>query len=279
MEWRVGDVRIVKVVEFESAVDLSTLFPLFEPSTAKRHPWLWPDFIDEDGLGRMSVHALVVDTGERRIMVDTCIGAHRENLIVPPLDEAFLDHLAAAGYSIDVIDTVLCTHLHFDHVGWNTRLVDGAWVPTFPRARYLIGRRDWEHWRNAAHDPGICNIAETVRPVVEAGLVDLVDTTHQVCPEVRLVPTPGHTPGHVSVVVESRGERAVITGDLAHHPVQYGEPDLGMYADHEASVAASTRRSFLSERAQDGALVIGTHFATPTAGVVRAEGTSFRFDT
>jgi glyoxylase-like metal-dependent hydrolase (beta-lactamase superfamily II) len=187
----------------------------------------------------------------------------------------FLDALAAAGYTTDDIDIVLCTHLHFDHVGWNTRLVDGAWVPTFPKARYLFGRVEWAHWQVTDHS--YINHDETVQPIVDAGLADLVETTHQVCDEIRLTPTPGHTPGHVSVVIESGGERAVITGDMAHHPLQFARPDIGMEADSDGDQAALTRRAFVAERSADGALVIGTHFATPTAGRIEPDGEHWRF--
>jgi glyoxylase-like metal-dependent hydrolase (beta-lactamase superfamily II) len=193
---------------------------------------------------------------------------------MPAMPSTFPEAMAEAGYPLEVIDTVVCTHLHFDHVGWNTRLVDGQWVVTFPNARYLFGRVEWEHWSSTEGD--YSNVADTVRPVVDAGAADLVEVDHVLCPEVRLVPTPGHTPGHVSVVVESGGERAVITGDMAHHPVQFAEPELAAPADSDSAAAARTRRTFLGERAADGALVIGTHFGGPTAGRVVADGDTWR---
>jgi glyoxylase-like metal-dependent hydrolase (beta-lactamase superfamily II) len=164
--------------------------------------------------------------------------------------------------------------LHFDHVGWNTRLVDGKWVVTFTNARYLIGRVEWEHW--SVTDGDYSNVGDTVRPVVESGAADLVEVDHQICPQVRLVPTPGHTPGHVSVVIESGGQRAVITGDMAHHPIQFAEPDIAAPADSDSPTAAKTRRLFLAERAHDSALVIGTHFGGPTAGRVVPDGDTWR---
>ena len=157
--------------------------------------------------------------------------------------------LRRPGYAIADIDTVVCTHLHFDHVGWNTRLVDGKWVVTFTNARYLIGRVEWEHW--SVTDGDYSNVGDTVRPVVESGAADLVEVDHQICPQVRLVPTPGHTPGHVSVVIESGGQRAVITGDMAHHPLQFAEPDIGAPADSDSAMAAKTRR-MLPRRARAG---------------------------
>jgi glyoxylase-like metal-dependent hydrolase (beta-lactamase superfamily II) len=275
--WVIGEVLVTKVVEVEAVVDLQMVLPDLAAGTVERHAsWLRPHFVDDDGKGRMSVHGLVIDTGTRRILVDPCIGEHRGMQSAP--SDGFLDRLARAGYAVDDIDTVLCTHLHFDHTGWNTRLVEGEWVVTFPTARYLFGRVEWERWKDDDGTTDDADIAEAVRPVVAAGAADFVETDHRLCDEVHLVPTPGHTPGHVSVVIESRGERAVITGDVAHHPLQYGEPDLRMYADDDTVRAATTRRAFLAERCADGALVIGTHFAAPTAGHVRSEGETWRFD-
>ena len=223
------------------------------PCCRRRRPMRWPGFpgwrptsSTTTAMPACRSTACVVDTGTRRILVDTCVGDMREGLHLPPLPSAFLDRLDEAGYSVEDIDTVVCTHLHFDHVGWNTRLVDGEWVVTFPNARYLFGRPEWEHW--ATHGD-YCNVNDTVRPVIEAGAVDLVEVDHRICDEVRLVPTPGHTPGHVSVVVESGGERAVITGDMAHHPVQFAVPDLPMPADSDTPTAVVTRRRFLQEHA------------------------------
>lgn len=274
MQWTVGDVRITKVVEHEMPIPMNGLLVDVPPEVVARHGWLAPDFVTPDGDARLSIHALVIDAGERRILVDTCVGALREGLAFPPMPSDLPGDLAAAGFPVESIDTVVCTHLHFDHVGWNTRLVDGEWAVTFPNARYLFGRTEWEHWSTTEDE--YVNVDDTVRPVIAAGQVDLVEVDHRISDQVRLVPTPGHTPGHVSVVVESNGERAVITGDMAHHPIQFAEPDLAAPADTDRSLAATTRRRFLAERADDGALVIGTHFGGPTAGRVVADGQAWR---
>ena len=284
-QWKIGDVRVTKVVEHEPTIPLNGLLVDVEDAAIARHPWLTPEFVTAEGLAQLSIHGLVIDTGERRILVDTCVGNMREGLVMPPLPSAFLDSLAAGGYAPEDIDTVICTHLHFDHVGWNTRLVDGEWVVTFPRARYLFARTEWEHWQVAESEYSK-NIGDTVRPVIESGAADLVEVDHQVCAQVRLEPTPGHTPGHVSVVIESSAdaaggnpERAYITGDMAHHPIQFAEPDIGAPADSDSAQAAQTRRAFLAARERDGALVIGTHFGGPTAGRVVADGSAWRLVT
>jgi glyoxylase-like metal-dependent hydrolase (beta-lactamase superfamily II) len=192
----------------------------------------------------------------------------------------FLRDLREAGYPPETIDTVLCTHLHVDHVGWNTMLVDGQWVPTFPNARYLFAKTEWEHW-DANEDESVYGpvLADSVRPVVEAGLVDLVDVAHRVCEQVCLEPTPGHTPGHVSVHIRSGGAEALITGDCIHHPVQMSRPDWCSSADVDQAQGQKTRESLLERYVDDDILIIGTHFATPTAGhVKRLDGGGYFLD-
>ena len=186
------------------------------------------------------------------------------------MQTAFLDDIAAAGYPRETIDTVLCTHLHVDHVGWNTMLVEGEWVPTFPKARYLMAEREWAYW-DAHEDESTYGpvLADSVRPVVAAGLADFVATDHVLCEEVRLRPTPGHTPGHVSVEIASAGERALITGDCIHHPCQMTRTDWCSSADYDQAEGRATREALLERHAEDDTLIIGTHFATPTAGHIK----------
>src|SRR5215471_206055 len=209
--------------------------------------------------------SLVVETPSRRIVVDTCLGNDKENRRIPTwnkLQTNFLADLAAAGYPRETIDTVICTHLHVDHVGWNTMLVDGSWVPSFPNARYLMGRVEFAHWTGRDERADMAAVlADSVTPVCEAGLVDLVETDHRICDEISLVPTPGHTPGHVSVRIASRGEEALITGDFMHHPCQIARPEWSSTADSDPDEARRTRAAMLTSLAGAPTLVIGTHFA------------------
>ncbi|WP_371619093.1 MBL fold metallo-hydrolase [Streptomyces sp. NBC_00454] len=267
--WRIGTTVIHKVLEAQLTVLPSEVLRTDDTALLKRYPWPAPDFSRADGTFVLSVHGLVVDTGTRRILVDTCVGNARASVpFLRMLDSAWLEDLGALGYPPESIDTVVCTHLHFDHVGWNTRLVEGEWVPTFPRARHLVTRAEWDHWADEADT----NLQDTMRPLIDAGLVDFVAADHQVCGGVRLEAAPGHTPGQVAVVVESGGERAVITGDLVHHPVQFIEPDVAGLADADPALAAATRRAFVERYADTGTLVIGTHFPAPTAGLLRRGG-------
>jgi glyoxylase-like metal-dependent hydrolase (beta-lactamase superfamily II) len=277
--WQIGDVRITRVQELE-APGLHWLLPDAIPENLKTIPWLAPDFVDERGEALASVHALVVEAPGRRIVVDTCVGNDKERPI-PPWNlrqGPFLKDLEAAGFAPESIDTVLCTHLHVDHVGWNTRLVEGRWLPTFPRARYLLGRTEWAHWSADGDSLTQTILADSVRPVFDADLVDLVDSDHRISDEVWLEPTPGHTPGHVSVRIASRGEQAVITGDLMHHPCQMARPDWCAIADSDPEQALATRRSFLERYADTPTLVIGTHFAGPTAGRIVRDADVYRLD-
>jgi glyoxylase-like metal-dependent hydrolase (beta-lactamase superfamily II) len=175
------------------------------------------------------------------------------------------------------VDVVICTHLHVDHVGWNTRLADGRWVPTFPRARYLFARREWEHWTSEEEDGTKRILADSVAPVLDAGLAELVEMDHRVADGIWLEPTPGHTPGHVSVRVHSDGADAVITGDLMHHPVQVAEPAWQSAFDTDPVQARETRRAFCSRYADRPVDVLGTHFHHPTAGRIVRHRDAWRF--
>ncbi|CAD6556604.1 hypothetical protein LMG27952_06149 [Paraburkholderia hiiakae] len=283
LNWQVGAVKITCVVETLMCLpyDPESFFLRdATPQALKASPWLYPHFANEDGSLNVSVQALLVEAPGLRLVVDTCIGNDKPRRLVGgnPLATPFLQHLADAGWSRDDVDVVICTHLHVDHVGWNTILVDGKWVPTFPKARYLIGKREFEHWSNEGDEEQQAIMGDSVRPIFDAGLVDLVEMDHRISPEIRLRPTPGHTPGHVSVMIESEGQRAVITGDIAHHPYQMAHPEWATTLDSDTQVATTTRATLFAEWADQPILVIGTHYAAPTAGHVERDGVAFRFE-
>lgn len=281
-QWTIGAVKITRIVELEIAGGTRFILPQATRDAVKHMDWMKPHFMDEEGNLVMSVHALVVETPNRKIMVDTCIGNDKERSIPGwnKLQLPFLEDLKRAGYDRADVDTVLCTHLHVDHVGWNTMLVDGKWVPTFPNARYLMGRTEFEYWDKEDSDGSIGDniMGDSVRPVFDAGLVDLVDSNHRVCDQVCLVPTPGHTPGHVSVLIQSNGQQALITGDSFHHPVQVAKSEWSSSADFDQDTSRETRRMMIDTYGDNDILVIGTHFATPTAGHIRSGKTGYWFD-
>lgn len=281
--WTIGNVEVVRIVEIHALRDINPiLFQDCDYERVKRHPWLVPNYAGPDGRLQMNFQAFALRSGDRRIMVDTCIGndKHRQAPIFDRLQTTFLDDLAWAGFPPESIDTVLCTHLHLDHVGWNTRKVGDQWVPTFPNARYLFSRKEWDFIHGLVGTPGaeLDHLPDSLQPVSDAGLVDFVEPNHVVTDEVSLEPTPGHTPGHVSVRIDSAGKRAVITGDLMHHPIQCAEPDLktNFCADHEQ--ARLTRRAFLERYGERKAYVIGSHFCEPTAGWILRDGEAWRFE-
>ncbi|MCA9509150.1 MAG: MBL fold metallo-hydrolase [Myxococcales bacterium] len=280
--WRIGDATITRILESVAPVPPAGFFAEATPEAVARHAsWLAPHFLDADGHFPLAIQGFVVESCGRRILVDTCMG-DREVPAFPDLamGDAFVRDLAAAGFARDEIDVVLCTHLHFDHVGSNTmRAPDGSgrWIPTFPNARYLFARVEYEHWKGAEDAGFAATFGDAVEPVVEAGLAELVEVPHRVTDEVWLEPTPGHTPGHVAVHVASRGVRAMITGDLTHHPIQWAEVDWKMAADSDSAQAAATRRRLLAEHADGDLLVIGTHYADPCSGRLVRTDAGFRF--
>ena len=279
-KWRIGDVTVTRVVEIEATGGMSRVIPDAKRERLKEIPWMYPHFADENGRMRGAIHALIVEAPDRTIMVDTCVGNDKErgNPAWNQLQTAFLDDMEKAGYVLDAIDTVLCTHLHIDHVGWNTMLVDGKWVPTFPKARYLIGQVEFAHWQADTDLDQVAVMADSVLPVFDANLVDLVETDHQITDEISLMPTVGHTPGHVSVMIKSNGEEAMITGDFIHHPCQFAHPEWSSSFDTDPVQSAQTRREVFDRYADTPTLIIGTHFATPTAGHLKRDGDAYRLD-
>lgn len=286
LKWKVGNTTITKITEI--LYPEFDLIPAATPAVVKTVPWLFPHFVTPEGKLSVSIHSLVVDTPGAKLVVDTCIGNGRDRepfSIMSNLSTSFLEDMSAAGYPPESINYVLCTHLHLDHVGWNTRLVNGKWVPTFPKASYLMDKKDValygtiaENHKDAFMQMQRRTFADSVQPVFDAGLAKPVEGPAQVCEGVRLVPTPGHTPGHCSVVIESKGEKALITGDFMHHPIQFHDPALSISADEDNSAAIATRRRVFAEYADTPTLIIGTHFAGPTAGKLVRDGDAYRLN-
>ena len=281
LRWQVGDVTITRLPECSIAIAGSDFLPDATPEGLARHPWLVPNFATEDGRVYLSFHALAVEAPGLKLIVDTCFGEGKAGPTMEGLESAgdFLAGLTAIGFGRDEVDAVLCTHLHLDHVGWNTIKEDGRWVPTFPKARYLLGRTEYDHWSGAEEDALGTQvvISESVQPVIDAGLVEFVATDHRISPELRLIPTTGHTPGHVSLVIESKGERAVITGDMIHHPCQIPNPGWALPFDSDGTQSTATRERMLADWEASNTLVIGTHFSAPTAGRIATKDGERRF--
>lgn len=281
LSWKIGDITITRITEFEGPGGLGRYLPDATRDEVQKIEWLQPHFATSEGRLTGAIHALVIDTGDARIVVDTCVGNDKEREVPAwnMLQTSFLDDMAEVGYPADSIDIVMCTHLHVDHVGWNTKLVDGKWLPTFTNAQYLFGKTEYEFWSSRGEDERFGPVfGDSVKPIHDAGLAQLVATDHQVVPGVRLMSTPGHTPGHVSVMIESNGEQAMITGDFLHHPCQMARPHWCAVVDEDRTQAIQTRKDVFSRFAGTPTLVIGTHFASPTAGRVVQDGDVWRLD-
>ncbi len=280
--WKVGDVEIARIAEIYGFVDnISMLLKDETAQYVKQFEWLQPHFATPEGQMILSFQCFVLRSRGKNVMIDTCIGANRkrEYDVFCNLQTTFLEDLTAAGFPAESINSVLCTHLHFDHVGWNTKLVNGRWVPTFPQARYLFGKREYDHWvhlRNTGGYHDFEHMHDAIDPVIEAGLVDFITPDYQVTDEVSLFPTPGHTPGHVSVLIRSRGEEAVITGDMMHHPIQLIDPQRHGNFDMDKDRGGRTRQQFVDRFSDKPTLVIGSHFAEPTSGWIVREGKGWK---
>lgn len=283
----VGSVRIQRILESEEPnFDPLTFFPQTTAEDWRPHAhWLSPHPKNPTlGYLTMTLQSYLVRTRHHNILVDTCVGDHktRQGPYAPPgwhqqTGGVLLRNLSKAGLAPQDIDIVLCTHLHSDHVGWNTQRVDGRWVPTFPNARYIMSARELAHWEAVHRGSPLVHFEDSVLPVLRAGRATLVANDHALDDEVWLEPTPGHTPDHVSVRLSSQGTGAVITGDMMHSPVQVAEPRWMPRFDHDPELAARTRVAFLERHCEAGTLVCGTHFPSPSFGRVLAHAGRFRF--
>jgi glyoxylase-like metal-dependent hydrolase (beta-lactamase superfamily II) len=280
-----GDITIHRVVEMEG--------PFFEPFEflldlkpellEENRSWMEPTALDPaTGKLILSLQSYVVRTPHHTILVDSCIGNDKERELFPAwhmkTDDTYMRGLAAIGIAVDDIDVVMCTHLHPDHVGWNTRLSNGRWVPTFPKARYLFSKREYDHWAGEHAKTPIDYIADSVLPIVEAKRADFVTSEHVLDDHVRLQSTPGHTPDHFAVALGRGATEAVLAGDLVHSPLQTRYPELSMAFDFDPKQAATTRRRFFEQYCDTKTLCCTTHFPSPSSGRITRWGDGFRCD-
>ncbi len=275
--WQIGDVTITSVPEIAMGGFGSWLLPDATPEVLGRHDWL-AEYVDTDHELVGMVQSFAIDTAGTKVLVDTGLGNDRS--IPRPewndLHTPFLDNLTASGFAPHDVDIVFMTHLHMDHMGWNTRLDGDAWVPTFTEARYLTTGPEYDYWTTIDLPPQRrIMYTQSIDPVYDAGLLDLIDVPErlEIAPNVFVVPTPGHTPGHSSILVESQGAKALITGDCMHHPVQIADVGICAAVDFDSQQAVRTRRKLLDDLSGTDALLIGSHFARPSAG--RIEGNRF----
>ena len=280
----IGRLEVQRIEEFLGpAFPPAVFFPDLPADATERHKdWLVPRYYDPaQGLFVVSIHSWLIRTPHHTVLIDTCVGNHKERPDFPVFNQLnlpWVERLAAAGVAPEQVDFVMCTHLHVDHVGWNTRLENGRWVPTFPRAKYLFGRQEFEHWTGAgAPEGGRAVIGDSVLPVVEAGLSELVDDGYCLDDTLTVEPTHGHTAGHVMIRARSGGSTGLFSGDAMHNPIQCCYPDVNSGFCEDAAAARASRRRILEESAERGHLLLPAHFGAPHAGRVRADGDAFRW--
>ncbi len=279
----IGDARLDRVVDLEGfPIALTTLFPTADAAALAGHlDWLEPNFMrGEDVI--LSIHSTVLRVAGRVILVDSCVGEHKPRPRHPLWHEragtAYLSQLAALGLAPEDVDIVFCTHLHADHVGWNTKLRDGRWVPTFPKARYLIGRAELAHWlANGPDDPMVNHGAfkDSVLPVIESRQVDEVDGEAELLEGLTVRPLPGHSPGQVGLSLHRCGERGLLCGDAVHHPVQLLKPEWSSRFCHDPTQAEATRRALLADVADQQAWLIPAHFRRVVGMQIQRVGDGF----
>jgi glyoxylase-like metal-dependent hydrolase (beta-lactamase superfamily II) len=235
----------------------------------------------------LGIHSLLLRAGGLNILIDTCVGEDKHRPRRPEWHQrkatGYIERLKAAGVAPDDVDVVLCTHLHCDHVGWNTRLDNGRWVPTFPKARYLIGRSELAHWQAAeVAEPGRHNhgaYADSVLPVLEAGLSELVDDGFELARGMRLEALPGHSPGQIGLCLDGgTAGRALFCGDAIHSPVQVFRPDWASAFCHDQDQAIRTRGDLLARAAEEDLLLVPAHLRNVWAMRIRREGDGFKPD-
>lgn len=286
---RLGDISLARILEREEPAFVTTqLIPNATPEgLAPYRQWLEPRALDpKTGLFILPIQTYVVRTRHHNILIDACLGEDKTTRWHLPWHKmkglTFLRDLAALGLAPEDIDYVMCTHLHGDHIGWNTRLLNGRWVPTFPKARYVMSHAEVDYYRNfnktaSAEDYEEC-IDESILPVVEAGQAELIGGDFALDDEVWIDPMPGHTLGHYGVHLRSQGEEAVMIGDLMHSPVQCAEPDWHAGSDLDPAQARQSRRRFLEWAVETQHLVLTAHFPSPSIGHIKRDGVAFRFD-
>ena len=281
----IGDVTVSSIIERDGPWrHPADMFPTCDIEVARNHLRdLEPFVYDRDRDLLVSTYqTFVLRTPHHTILIDTCVGEDKQGrgARLDYSKQPWLDGLAAHGLAFEDIDFVFCTHLHVDHCGWNTRLIDGRWVPTFPNAKYIFSRREYEFWeaetKKDADPPGMV-WQDSCLPVVEAGQALLVDDDYALDDTIWLTPTPGHSPGHVCVNLSSGDGSALFTGDLMHHALQCVEPDWSSCFCYDPAESARSRRGILESVADTSTLVLPTHFPGPTAGHVTPLGNGFRF--
>ena len=281
LNFAAGDLTVHRIIEQETTfLPALDMFPaLTEDLLAQNRDWLRKaGAIDADDMLILCFQSYIVRTPDHTILIDSCIGNDKPrprpkwNM---KTDDTYLRALRAAGFAVEDIDFLMCTHLHVDHVGWNTRLEGGRWVPTFPKARYLFGKTEFDYWTEQHAKTAVPAFGDSVLPVVEAKRAEIVRDDFAIGDHLRILPTPGHTPGHSAFVLGREKDDAVFAGDLIHSPLQALHPELSPRFDVDQAQAAVTRRNFLERYCDTDTLCCTAHFPSPSTGKIRRKGNGF----
>jgi glyoxylase-like metal-dependent hydrolase (beta-lactamase superfamily II) len=293
MRFAIGGAIVDIIIDDDDfGLPLSQFLPGCDPELLEGHRGtLEPDFLDlARDMAKFAIQSFVLRAAKKTLLIDTCIGENKDCPEIPAWHQrrgsGFLDRLRLAGVDPASVDLVFCTHLHVDHVGWNTRRDNGRWEPSFPNARYLFGRRELDDWmtqRQAGCAPLIHARAleESVVPIVEAGLADLVDDGYDLGPGLRLVPLPGHTSGQMGLAVDYAQDRAIFCGDAVHSPLQIFQPGLSTSVCVDPKLASETRKMIFAEAADSGRLLVPAHFRGPRRAHIHSSSSGYEpvFDT
>jgi glyoxylase-like metal-dependent hydrolase (beta-lactamase superfamily II) len=282
LKFSVGDFTVHRIIEQETTfLQANDALPTLTPEVlAENREWLQKTgALDANDTLILCFQSYIIKTPHHTILIDSCIGNDKPRPLRPKwnmkTDDAYMRALAASGFSVGDIDFVMCTHLHVDHVGWNTRLENGRWVPTFPKARYVFGKTEFDHWSKENAKAEVAPFADSVLPVVEANKAEIVTNDYSVGDHIRILPTPGHTPGHVAFTLGKSKDEAVFAGDLIHTPLQLRYPELSPKFDIDPVQAATTRRSVLERYCDTDTLCCTAHFPSPSTGKIKRRGNGF----
>lgn len=281
-----GDTAISRAVETDDTqLSPFEIFPDFTDANLKENtPWLSPRFFDAASQNlTITIQSFVVQMAGMTILVDTCVGDHkqRERGDFHEATWNWLERLEQSGVRAVDVDLVICSHLHVDHVGWNTKLSNGRWVPTFPNAKYLMSKKELDYWQSEIGRASLQRtgdyVADSVLPVLEANQAELVDENYALNEKIWFEHTPGHTPGHMSIHVADGGEEIILSGDVMHHPLQLRHTEFSTQFCADQDQARITRKKFLNKYADTGTLILPAHFHAPTAGQVCRHENHFGF--
>jgi glyoxylase-like metal-dependent hydrolase (beta-lactamase superfamily II) len=281
LKFSVGDLTIHRIIEQETTfLPALEMLPGLTPEVlAENRAWMQKaGALDDNDVLQLCFQSYIVKTPHHTILIDSCIGNDKPrprpkwNM---KTDDTYLRALAAAGFALSDIDYVMCTHLHVDHVGWNTRLENGRWVPTFPKARYVFAKTEYDYWHEQNAKAEVPPFADSVLPVVEAKKAEFVTNDFSLGDHARILPTPGHTPGHVAFTFGKGKDDAVFAGDLVHSPLQALYPELSPKFDVDPKQAAATRRSFFERYCDTSTLCCTAHFPSPSSGKIKRKGNGF----